>query len=456
MEEAPSFWAFSVPPGGTLSQQVPRGASVCLTSAVLSEKCASRVSLTATSSGISAVLCNLFGTSGHELARLGQPFRDDFELSVSKGGSAIHISGYARGDLGPVEVLGSNGSAVKSATTTAVTTSKPKKELKALPAPTGTSGGDERANGAKASTIAQRSRAVTADDVMGAADDDDDDEEEEEEEGEEEEGEEEEGEEEDDYEDDDDDEEEGEEEDDEEEDDDDEEEDDDESDMPLAPQSVAAILKGKGAASAAAKRAAPTAAATEPPAKAAKKTEAPAAAKSAAAKPAAEPAAAPPFIASKTFAGAKAGYVFKKGAQGVGYYKDTPPAARPAKQPTTAQRAAGGAQETKQPTWNRMPSGVEMQELKTGVGGVANWGRKVRVKYRGTLTNGKQFDAGSISFKLGGGEVIPGWDHGIKGMRQGGQRKLRIPPHLAYGKRGAPPQIPGNATLLFDVELLQC
>ena len=64
-------------------------------------------------------------------------------------------------------------------------------------------------------------------------------------------------------------------------------------------------------------------------------------------------------------------------------------------------------------------------------------GDRVSVKYRGTLTNGKQFDAGSIDFRLGRGEVIRGWDEGVAGMRVGGSRQLRCPPALAYGKRAA-------------------
>ena len=92
-----------------------------------------------------------------------------------------------------------------------------------------------------------------------------------------------------------------------------------------------------------------------------------------------------------------------------------------------------------------------------GKGPAAASGDVVKVHYVGKLAKtGKKFDAGKIAFRLGGGEVIKGWDLGVAGMKVGGKRKLRIPPELAYGRRGAPPDIPANATLLFDVELLGC
>jgi len=83
-------------------------------------------------------------------------------------------------------------------------------------------------------------------------------------------------------------------------------------------------------------------------------------------------------------------------------------------------------------------------------------GRRVQVRYEGRLaSNGKRFDKGTIPFKLGAGEVIRGWDLGVNGMAVGEKRKLRIPPALAYGRSGAPPDIPPNATLAFEVELMK-
>ncbi len=105
-------------------------------------------------------------------------------------------------------------------------------------------------------------------------------------------------------------------------------------------------------------------------------------------------------------------------------------------------------------------SGLIIQDLRKGSGAMAKAGNFVTVHYRGTLTNGKQFDASydrgqPFQFQLGAGQVIPGWDQGVAGMKEGGKRKLVIPPHLGYGARGAGNAIPPNATLVFEVELLK-
>jgi peptidylprolyl isomerase len=105
------------------------------------------------------------------------------------------------------------------------------------------------------------------------------------------------------------------------------------------------------------------------------------------------------------------------------------------------------------------PSGLRITDLAAGTGAEAIAGQSVTVNYRGSLTNGKEFDSsygrGPFSFRLGGGQVIQGWDEGVAGMKVGGKRKLVIPPDLGYGSRGAGGVIPPDATLIFEVELLK-
>mmetsp|Transcript_25933 Transcript_25933/g.47690 ORF Transcript_25933/g.47690 Transcript_25933/m.47690 type:complete len:199 (+) Transcript_25933:123-719(+) len=95
------------------------------------------------------------------------------------------------------------------------------------------------------------------------------------------------------------------------------------------------------------------------------------------------------------------------------------------------------------------------QDTVVGTGDVAEEGKVVTVAYKGTLmSNGYKFDEGpGISFRLGSGKVIPGWEQGIAGMKVGGKRVLKIPPQLAYGERGAGADIPPGAHLVFECEL---
>jgi FKBP-type peptidyl-prolyl cis-trans isomerase len=103
---------------------------------------------------------------------------------------------------------------------------------------------------------------------------------------------------------------------------------------------------------------------------------------------------------------------------------------------------------------------MKIDSLKEGSGQEAKAGNKVAVHYVGTLTDGKKFDSSRdrgrpFTFNLGAGEVIKGWDQGVAGMKIGEIRRLTIPSDLGYGKRGSPPVIPPDATLVFEVELLE-
>ena len=104
-------------------------------------------------------------------------------------------------------------------------------------------------------------------------------------------------------------------------------------------------------------------------------------------------------------------------------------------------------------------SGLKYVDVVVGKGASPTAGKMVKVHYTGTLENGKKFDSSvdrnePFSFTIGLGQVIQGWDEGVMTMKVGGKRKLIIPSKLGYGARGAGGVIPPNATLLFDVELL--
>ncbi len=108
---------------------------------------------------------------------------------------------------------------------------------------------------------------------------------------------------------------------------------------------------------------------------------------------------------------------------------------------------------------HKLPDGLVFEDLVVGNGKMAETGMTVNVHYTGWLTDGTKFDSSldrnqPFQFTLGQGQVIRGWDEGVKGMRVGGKRKLTIPPDLGYGARGAGGVIPPNATLIFEVELL--
>jgi FKBP-type peptidyl-prolyl cis-trans isomerase len=109
------------------------------------------------------------------------------------------------------------------------------------------------------------------------------------------------------------------------------------------------------------------------------------------------------------------------------------------------------------PDWQPRPNGLQIWDVTAGTGTEAKPAGTVKVHYTGWLTDGTVFDSSKkrnepIEFPLTG--VIKGWGDGVPGMKVGGVRRLVIPPELGYGKRGAPGAIPPDATLVFEIELL--
>ncbi|PRP87698.1 FKBP-type peptidylprolyl cis-trans isomerase [Planoprotostelium fungivorum] len=126
------------------------------------------------------------------------------------------------------------------------------------------------------------------------------------------------------------------------------------------------------------------------------------------------------------------------------------PAATPSKK-AEKKAASPGAKVT------TLPNGLVIEDTVLGNGPMPQPGKKVSVKYAGFLLNGKKFDSSldkPFTFKFATGNVIQGWDIGLKGMRVGGKRKLTIPSKLAYGSKGAGRDIPPNSDLIFNVELV--
>jgi peptidylprolyl isomerase len=105
------------------------------------------------------------------------------------------------------------------------------------------------------------------------------------------------------------------------------------------------------------------------------------------------------------------------------------------------------------------PTELQKEDVVKGKGTTAKAGDNVTVQYVGVnFSNGAEFDASwnrgePFEFTLGAGQVIPGWDEGVAGMKEGGRRKLVIPPDMGYGEQGSPPTIPPNETLVFVIDL---
>ncbi len=133
------------------------------------------------------------------------------------------------------------------------------------------------------------------------------------------------------------------------------------------------------------------------------------------------------------------------------------PAETPAATPEVTPVEGGPPEVSGEPTTTE--SGLQFIDIEVGTGDSPQSGQTIEVHYTGWLTDGTKFDSSvdrgqPFSFVIGVRQVIAGWDEGVASMKVGGERRLILPPELAYGERGSPPVIPANAQLIFDVELL--
>lgn len=99
------------------------------------------------------------------------------------------------------------------------------------------------------------------------------------------------------------------------------------------------------------------------------------------------------------------------------------------------------------------PTQLVIEDITVGTGATAAVGDRLNVNYALTLLDGTAVESGPFTFVLGAGQVIPGWDQGLVGMKVGGRRRLTIPPSLAYGSQGSG-KIPPNATIVFVIDLI--
>jgi FKBP-type peptidyl-prolyl cis-trans isomerase FkpA len=125
----------------------------------------------------------------------------------------------------------------------------------------------------------------------------------------------------------------------------------------------------------------------------------------------------------------------------------------PATAPTIEQTTFASSLGIDLTTFTRTATGLYYKDLNVGTGTQVATGQNVTTNYVGWLTNGTQFDAGSIQFIFGAGQVVAGWDQGLGGMKVGGARMLIVPPSLGYGASGRG-NVPGNSIMVFRVSIL--